>query len=135
HKTTKYSPYELVYGRPPRLPISTRPPYFSFSKPNDYFNQLQKTLRIYHQAAKQNILRQQQDNKYRYDKNRPDPHYKLGDKVLTRIYGLRGKLDPKFSPIPKLIISVNHPIYIVHDTQTNMTSQVHVGDLRPIYTD
>ncbi|CAF1423056.1 unnamed protein product [Rotaria sordida] len=135
HKTTKYSPYELVYGRPPRLPISTRPPYFSFSKPNDYFNQLQKTLRIYHQAAKQNILRQQQDNKYRYDKNRPDPHYKLGDKVLTRIYGLRGKLDPKFSPIPKVIISVNHPIYIVHDTQTNMTSQVHVGDLRPIYTD
>ncbi|CAF1568111.1 unnamed protein product, partial [Rotaria sp. Silwood1] len=133
HKTTKYSPYELVYGRPPRLPIHTRPSHFSFHKPSDYFTQLQNTLRIYHRAAKYNIIHQQQMNKNRYDQNRPDPHYNIGDKVLTRIYGARGKLDPKFSPIPKIIISTNHPTYIVKDTQTGIQFQIHVADLRPIY--
>jgi glycyl-tRNA synthetase beta subunit len=91
HKTTKYSPYELLYGRLPRLPIDTRHTHFTFNKPNDYFEQLKKTLRIYHQSTRHNIIQQQQMNKNWFDKNRLDPEYRIGDKVLTRIYGLRGK--------------------------------------------
>jgi transposase InsO family protein len=132
HKTTRYSPYELLYGRPPRLPIDARPTHFTFNRPNDYFEQLKRTLRIYHQSAKHNIIQQQQMNKEWYDRNRLDPHYQIGDKVLTRIYGLRGKLDPKFSITPRIIIHAQHPIYIVEDETTQVQSQVHVGDLRPI---
>jgi hypothetical protein len=132
HKTTKYSPYELLYGRLSRLPINTRTNSFTFNRPNDYFEQLRKTLRIYHESARQNIIQQQQINKTWYDRNRLDPHYKIGDKVLSRIYGLRGKLDPKFSAIPKVIVGVKHPIYIVEAEDTHIQSQVHVGDLRPI---
>ena len=132
HKTTKYSPFELLYGRLPRLPISTRPAYFSFVKPNDYFEQLKKTLRIYHQAAKHHIVLQQQYNKTSYDHNRLDPQYKIGDKVLTRIQGNRGKLEPKFSPIPQVITQVYHPIYVIQDEINHVSSQVHVADLRPI---
>ena len=132
HKSTKYSPYELLYGRLPRLPIDTRPVQLTFHQPNDYFAQLQKTLRIYHQSAKHNIIQQQQINKNRYDKNRHDPQYQIGDKVRTRIYGLRGKLDPKFSPTPKIIIDAQHPIYTVEDEITHIRSQVHVEDLRSI---
>ncbi|CAF4618796.1 unnamed protein product [Rotaria magnacalcarata] len=132
HKTTKYSPYELLYGHLPRLPITIRPAHFSFAKPNDYFEQLKKTLRIYHQAAKEHIVLQQGNSKNVYDNNRLNPQYKIGDKVLTRIHGNRGKLDPKFSPIPKVIIQVNHPTYVVQDEETHVSSQVHVADLRPI---
>ncbi|CAF2061710.1 unnamed protein product [Rotaria magnacalcarata] len=135
HKTTKFSPYELLYGRSPRLPIYTRPTQFSFNKPNDYFEQLKKTLRIYHQASIDNILQQQQVTKTWYDRHRLNPQLKIGNKVLTRIYGLRGKLEPKFSPIPKVIVQVRHPVYIVEDEQTHITSQVHVSDLRPILTE
>lgn len=135
HRTTKYSPYQLLFGRQPRLPIHSRDEYFSFTSPNSYFNQLQKTLRIYHTATKSNIIQQQQVTKQRYDINRPDPRYKLGDLVLTRIHGLRNKLHPKFSPIPKIIISIRHPTYLVQDSETNITSQVHVGDIRRIYID
>jgi hypothetical protein len=132
HKSTKYSPYELLYGRFPRLPITARPQHFSFKKPNDYFEQLKRTLRIYHRAARDHIIIQQQYNKRTYDFNRCDPHYSIGDKVLTRVHGNRGKLDPKFSPILKVITRVNHPIYEVIDEENHITSQVHVADLRPI---
>lgn len=135
HRTTNYSPYQLLFGRSPRLPIYSPRQSFSFPSPNSYFQQLQKTLRIYHEAATDNVIHQQQITKQRYDTNRQDPQYNLGDLVLTRIHGIRNKLHPKFSPTPKIIISIHHPTYFVQDTETNITSQVHVGDMRRIYVD
>ncbi|CAF4394183.1 unnamed protein product, partial [Didymodactylos carnosus] len=61
----------------PRLPIDAKPVHFSFQKPNDYFIQLQRTLKIYHKLAKENSIQQQQLSKNRYDLHRQDPHYKL----------------------------------------------------------
>jgi hypothetical protein len=134
HKTTNYSPYELLYGRPPRLPIHAKQTHFSFARPNDYFEQLKKTLRIYHQSARNNVILQQQKNKVYYDRNRMDPTYTLGDRVLTRLHGTTGKLDPLFSSTPKVIIRVSHPTYVVRDPTSHIESQVHVSDLRPIIT-
>ncbi|CAF1368882.1 unnamed protein product [Rotaria sordida] len=132
HKSTKFSPYELLYGRTARLPIHIQPTEFTFPKPNDYFEQLKKTLRIFHQASRENILFQQQANQAYYNKNRLDPQLKLGDKVLTRVHVSKGKLDPKFSPIPKIVVEIHHPMYVVEDECTHIRSQVHISDLRPI---
>ncbi|CAM4844631.1 unnamed protein product, partial [Rotaria magnacalcarata] len=63
-------------------------------------------------------MQQQQINKHHYDINRRDPHYKVDDKFLIRIHGIRGELDPKFSPIPQVIPTTNHPTYLVQDIQT-----------------
>ncbi|CAF3252103.1 unnamed protein product, partial [Rotaria sp. Silwood2] len=81
HKSTKFSPYELLYGRTARLPIHIPPREFTFLKPNDYFEQLKKTLRIFHQTSRENILLQQQANQAYYNKNRLDSQLKLEDKV------------------------------------------------------
>ena len=135
HRTTNYSPYQLLFGRQPRLPIHTPNQSFTFPSPNSYFQQLQKTLRIYHEAATFNVIQQQRMAKERYDTNRLDPRYNLGDLVLTRIQGIRSKLHPRYSLIPKRIISIHHPNYIVQDTQTHVTSRVHVSDMRRIYID
>lgn len=59
----------------------------------------------------------------------------VGDQVLIRIHGIRPKLHPKFSHIPRIIISANHPPYIVQDPQSNTTSRIDVSDLRPLYVD
>ena len=53
YKTTKYSPCEVLYGYPTRPPMGTRLSYFSFSKCNDYFVQLQKHCAFI--TKKQNI--------------------------------------------------------------------------------
>ncbi|CAF4899810.1 unnamed protein product, partial [Rotaria sp. Silwood2] len=66
-------------------------------------------LRIFRQASRENILLQQQANQAYYNKNRLDPQLKLGDKVLTLVYVSKGKLDPKFSPIPKIVVEIHHP--------------------------
>jgi transposase InsO family protein len=135
HKTTHYSPYHLVFGRPPRLPIHSKLSSFSFSRPNSYFNQLRKSLKYLHHSARNNIIRQQATNKGYFDKNRLDTHYKVGDKVLTKLHGMKGKLDPLFSMNPKVITRAQHPTYIVRDEITNIESRVHVGDIRPLIVD
>ncbi|CAF3783274.1 unnamed protein product [Rotaria sp. Silwood1] len=131
HKSTKFSPYELLYGGPARLPFHRQPTQFTFDKPVDYFEQLKKTLRIFHQASKDNILLQQQATNIYYNRHRCNPELKSGDKVLTRVYGSKGKLDLKFSSIPKVVVEVHHPIYVVEDESTRITSQIHIDDLRP----
>ncbi|CAF4520551.1 unnamed protein product [Rotaria magnacalcarata] len=132
HKSIKFSPYELLYGRAARLPIHPQPTHFIFNKPNDYFEQLRKTLRIFHQASKDNLRLQQQHSKIYYDRNRLNPQLSLGDRVLTRIHNSRGKLDPRFSSIPKVVVEIHHPVYVVEDEYTHEKSQVHISDLRPI---
>ena len=135
HRTTNYSPYELLYGRAPRLPFHSKPSHLSFPHPHDYLIQLTKTLKIFHQSARTHIIQQQIRNQNSYNRNRIDPVYHVGDRVLTRVHGSRGKLDPLFSPSPKVVLQVLHPIYIVHDEQTEVDSRVHVSDLRPLVND
>ena len=89
-------------------------------------------MRVYHQAARYHTVLQQQNTKVSYDNNRSNPQYRIGDQVLIRIQGIRGKLEPKFSPTPRIISRVNHPVYEVRDEQTNIFSRIHVVDLRPI---
>jgi transposase InsO family protein len=132
HKTTKYSPFELLFGRSPILPIDSPPRYFHFDRPNAYFETLQRTLRVYHQHAKENIVEQQRYNKHRYDQNRQDPHYVLGDRVFTKIFSARGKLDPRYSADPKIIVHTNHPTYVVRHEPTGVENRYHVSDLRPV---
>ncbi|CAF3360121.1 unnamed protein product [Rotaria sp. Silwood2] len=132
HKSTKFSPYKFVYGRPARLSIHAQSTQFTFNKPINYFEQLKKTLRIFHQASKDNILLQQQASQTYYNLHRLNPRLAIGDKVLTRIFGSRAKLDPKFSSIPKIVVDIHHPIYIVEDEHTHIRSQLHINDLRPI---
>ena len=133
HKTTRYSPYQLVFGRSPRLPIHSKLSSFSFSRSNSYFEQLKKSFKYLHQSARNNIIRQQEKNKKYYDKNRLDTHYKVGDRVLTKLHGMKGKLDPPFSINPKVIIRIQHLTYIVRDEITNIESRVHVTDIQSLF--
>ncbi|CAF4407465.1 unnamed protein product, partial [Didymodactylos carnosus] len=130
HFSTKFSPFQLQYGQIPKLPPDQNPKTLAFNKPCDYYHQLQKNLKTYHKYARGNMIHLQQLSKQRYDRNRTDPHYQIGDLVLTRYYGRKHKLIETFSRTPSRIIEVEDPIYWVEDVEMKAMTRVHVNDLR-----
>jgi hypothetical protein len=134
HATTDYSPFQLQFGREPRVPTDGPSTSFIFNKPNDYYAQLKKNLQIIQRRAHDNISRRQQQYKRDYDRQRPDPHYDINDLVLIKIHGMKSKLEPKYSITPKVIVRKQHPNYWVKDEETQIESKVHVNDIRPIIT-
>jgi hypothetical protein len=133
HSTTQYSPYQLLFGREPRLPTDQPTSSFTFHKSNDYYEELKKSMKLIHGYARENIIRKQHQYKTQYDKRRPDPHYAINDRVLIRRHGMKNKLEPKFSITPQIVIREKHPVYVVKDGKTQCETRVHINDIRPIY--
>ena len=132
HKTTQFSPFNLLFGRSPRLPIDSLSRSFSLPRHNDWFQHLQQQLRVYHQHATAHILTQQRYNKVRYDARRSDPHYSCGDRVFVKIFSARSKLDPRFAADPHIVINASHPTYRARNLQSGLTRSFHVADLRSV---
>lgn len=81
HTSTKYTPYELVFGHSPELPTSiTKPAEFKYTY-DDYIDDLTLKLRRSHELARNNLLKSEDTNKSYYDKNSKEIEYKVGDEV------------------------------------------------------
>ena len=131
HAATQYSPFQLQFGREPRMPTDA-PSNYVFYKPSDYYFQLQKSLKIIRQNAQNQSIYSHMNSKINYDKNRSNPQYAISDQVLVRFHGPRSKLGPRYSLTPKIIIQKQHPIYWVRDQLNDLVTRVHVNDMRPI---
>lgn len=98
-----FTPYELMFGRQPRLPIDlafrlpTTSKRLSHSK---YVSNLKKHLEESYQIAAHNAFKNAERNKMRFDRHVVDSTLEVGDRVLVRQVHLQGKhkLADKWEP-------------------------------------
>ncbi|XP_060779606.1 uncharacterized protein LOC132887872 [Neoarius graeffei] len=93
--TTGYSPYELMFGRQPRLPIDLllglQPNQDGFKSHSDYVKGLRQRLQDSYALASESSRKMGEKNKARFDSKVRAAELVAGDRVLVRNVNLRGK--------------------------------------------
>lgn len=96
HSTTKFQPYELVYGYPVEVPHTlTRMPQPCYNY-EDYTFELRRKLQESSLLARENLITNKTKSKTLYDKNQHEIVINVGDRVLLKNHNQNGKLNSKW---------------------------------------
>ncbi len=105
NSTTKFSPYELLFGRLPVLPFEVGIDYSTRG-----MEQSIKNMQEWNVIARRNTEDRQSTNLHNYNRRHVTPKFRVGDQVLVRNnaskVGLSTKLLPKWKPNPLKIIKM-----------------------------
>nr|XP_055049769.1 uncharacterized protein LOC129435994 [Misgurnus anguillicaudatus] len=136
---TGYTPYELMFGRQPRLPVD-----LAFGLPvnkptkthSQYVKDLKECLRESYEIAMKTAAKVADRNKRRFDKHVVVSTLEVGDKVLVRNVKLRGKnkLADKWEPDVYVVLRKveDIPVYTVQPEGRNgPVRTLHRDLLRP----
>ena len=138
HSTTKFTPYFLLFGREPRLPID------SVLEIDDGQGKIRKSYEKYaedwkcsmnqaYEIARKHQEKVGQRNKVYYDKRARGAELVVGDRVLTRNRekGGTGKLRSHWENKVYKVIgkSDDIPVYVIEPEDGGKTKRVHRNDL------
>ena len=140
NEVTGFSPYELIFGRQPRLPVD-----LAFNLPiNDnvqrshsqYVRDLRSQLEQSYQIATRQAQKSAVRNKARFDKHITASRLEVGDRVLVRNVRLRGKhkLADKWEPESYVVVKKTPDllVYTVRsDTKEGLLRTLHRDLLLP----
>lgn len=134
HTSTGYTPFELIFARPPRFLADLSPATSSSShNVSHYHHTMTQFIEHAKIAARKHNLRHQQASKQRYDRNRSNPEYFVGQSVLIRNRNLHtNKFSSKFIGPYTIFDRLHDKTYIVKNENTNHSKQVPVHDIRSI---
>lgn len=119
--TTGYSPYELMFGRQPALPVDfilgTSPTTASHSTHSEYVHKLRQRLQESYALAANRARKRGEQNKTRFDAKIRAAELVTGDRVLVRNVNIRGKhklADRWERAIHVVVKRINEgPVYVV----------------------
>lgn len=125
--TTGYSPYELLFGRQPALPVDfvlgTNPTGGSCSTHSEYVRNLRQRLQESYTLAADRARKRGEQNKTRFDAKVRAAELVVGDRVLVRNVNIRGKhklADRWERTIHVVVKRVNGgPVYMVKPERGN----------------
>ena len=138
--STGYSPYYMVFGREPSMPIDSildPIPQTLNQKTQHDLRELLDNLEIARHIAKENVLAAQTSYKQRYDKKASEPSFVVGQKVWLRRGNFQARLSRKLQRHwigPYFIVfAYPTPNYLLRECATNrpLKAPVHANRLRP----
>ena len=94
NEATGFSPFYLMFGRHPRLPVDVLLGLSDDSGPTDYstfVKSLKERLQSAYRLAQSNIAASQSRGKHTYDRKQKGASLQPGSRVLVRNVGIRGK--------------------------------------------
>lgn len=98
HNTTKFMPFQLIFGRDPRLPSSiVQSPEFKYTYDN-YYDNLKHQLNKSFQIARENIDKSKTNSKTHYDAKTKIHEYNIGDLVYLENNANKKGISKKLSP-------------------------------------
>lgn len=128
HSETKYSPYELVFGKACLLPSNLKgnniEPLYNF---DDYPSELKYRLSISQRDARKNLLQSKLRRKQYYDRYTNPTSYNVGDEILVK-----NETGNKLSQLylgpytvikeesPNVVIKVNGRSQLIHKNRTKL---------------
>lgn len=134
HEGTKFSPYELVFGKLARLP-SNHPPLEAIEETTyyEYITNLVNKLHETREEARQNLISAKERSKRYYDRHINPRHFEEGTEVFLLKEPSKGKLSDQYVG-PYRIIEVIPPCN-VKILIGNRPRVVHVNKLKVAHTD
>ncbi|CAF3398661.1 unnamed protein product [Rotaria sp. Silwood2] len=134
HSSTKQIPFEMMYGRSPVLPFDHQDTNVTLSHDSEHVKKLSQFLSQLNEQAKINITKNQDRYKQRYDENRSDPSYNIGDLVLVKTLHIRYKFDTRYEGPFRIIQIITPKTFIVqHVKKLTLYRQVTTDVLLPIF--
>ena len=140
HDSTGYSPFFLMFGRHPRLPIDVALGIHpeEDQKETDYVRSLRDKLQFAFEVATRNAQKAAGTHKKYYDRRIRGGPVEVGDRVLVRNTGVRGKckLANRWESIPYTVVDQPDPdipvFKVLQDGKRTATRTLHRNMLLPI---
>lgn len=133
--STGFSPFELVFGKPRRLPTEITNKSVPVYNYDNYAHELRSKLKFYCDLAKQNNQKAKEENKNEYDKHRDKNTLKLkkNDLILLLVPQKKQKFDTPYEG-PYRVIEDLGPVTVLIK-QKNRLVKVHKDRVKLINAD
>ena len=134
HESTKFTPYELMFGRKPKLPIDLE--YESEREDNqskstkEYINDLKDRLEQTRKIIESHTEKAKKKQKKYYDRKTKSVELSVGDRVLVKKVAFEGKhkIADKFEEEPYTIIEQPRPeipVFKVKSESSGLEKTLH----------
>jgi len=138
HETTRISPFELLFGRKPQLPVDVTFGKVKDNNPSnttrEYIEDLQERMAKAHQIVQENTSKSQVKQKKYYDRKAKTVKITVGDKVVVRKLAFSGKhkIQDRFESDTYVVIEqprLDIPVFKIKSEQSGLEKTLHRNHL------